>query len=371
VVVFLALSLWDGHLAIKRWLQVLNLPKGCTGSLDVECWMLDVECFPPVKLLLALFLLSLTAPAAPPQLLESKLIWKKGSDPALTDLARWRDAWWCVFRESSGLFKKPDGKIRIVTSRDGTVWESVAFFSEKDVDFDAPRLSVTPQGRLMLVFNSDLDPGLAKPGTPQPMVAFSTDGRQWSAPKRVLEEGEELGRVTWQGETAYVVSRSKTPPDDEGRINEWILTLHKSGDGISWTSVAQLKVPDFPAEATLRFRPDGECLALVQRMRRDKQGWLGKAKAPYTNWQWQPVGRPIGGANFLVMAKGNLIVAGQSDQLSVITALGFLDEKGWQPTLALRSGFRFSYTGMVEHEGFLWISYLSHSGEILLGKVQL
>ena len=40
----------------------------------------------------------------------------------------------------------------------------------------------------------------------QPRVMFSTDGSAWSAPQRVLAEGDWLWRVTWHEGRAYGVT---------------------------------------------------------------------------------------------------------------------------------------------------------------------
>ena len=74
-----------------------------------------------MKRLLALVLLATSAAhAEPPALIESRKIWDAAPHNAFTDLARWRDAWWCVFRESDG-HVGGDGKIRVLTSSNHSV----------------------------------------------------------------------------------------------------------------------------------------------------------------------------------------------------------------------------------------------------------
>jgi hypothetical protein len=69
---------------------------------------------------------------------------------AFTDLLRWRDQLWCAFREGSGHVPGTNGVIRVLVSDDGEDWRSAALLDEAGVDLRDPKLSVTPDGRLMV-----------------------------------------------------------------------------------------------------------------------------------------------------------------------------------------------------------------------------
>ncbi len=210
----------------------------------------------------------------------------------------------------------------------------------------------------------------------QPRVAFCKDGHEWTSSQRVLAEGDWLWRVTSHDGTAYGVSyRTSAPEGTPADRGEWTLTLYQSRDGLAWNAVAPLSVTGRPNETTLRFRPDGECLALVRREADDKQGWFGRAKPPYRDWQWQPIGRAIGGPNFLVLADGRLLAAGRDYRPDgAKTAVDFITDGGWPAALTLPSGGDTSYPGMVEHDGAVWLSYYaSHDGKaaIYLAKLSI
>src|SRR3954453_14624512 len=102
---------------------------------------------------LALLLIApvLVAAAEPkPELLNVTKIWDAAGHNAFTDLLRHNGAWWCVFRESSAHIPGLDGKIRVLRSVDARTWESAALIAEKTIDLRDPKLSVMPDGRLML-----------------------------------------------------------------------------------------------------------------------------------------------------------------------------------------------------------------------------
>src|SRR5687768_14482296 len=77
------------------------------------------------------------ARAAEPQLVSVQKIWDRAPHNAFTDLVRWRDRWYCAFREGDG-HVGGDGKLRILTSADGAAWESVALVGEEGIDLRDP-----------------------------------------------------------------------------------------------------------------------------------------------------------------------------------------------------------------------------------------
>src|SRR5437763_1705330 len=146
-----------------------------------------------------------TAPA--PVLVSVEKIWDAGRHNAFTDLARWRGKWYCTFRESEAHIGG-DGALRVLESADGRDWRSVALVAEAGIDLRDPKLSVTPDDRLMIVAGGSVYRGTKTLQGRRPRVSFSKDGRDWTAPRRVLEEGEWLWRVTWHGGKAYGASYS-------------------------------------------------------------------------------------------------------------------------------------------------------------------
>src|SRR5262249_2915636 len=88
--------------------------------------------------------------AEEPQLVSVTKIWDKGPHNAFTDLIRWHAKWYCTFREADA-HVGGDGKIRVLESADGTRWEPVGLVQEEGIDLRDPRLSITPDDRLMIV----------------------------------------------------------------------------------------------------------------------------------------------------------------------------------------------------------------------------
>ena len=205
----------------------------------------------------------------------------------------------------------------------------------------------------------------------QPRVMFTSDGGAWSAPQRILAEGDWLWRVTWHEGRAYGVTYTA----ESGPSAEWTATLVSSADGRKFERVTTFAVPDRPNETTLRFMPDGEMVALIRREAGDRLAWLGRSRAPYSNWTWRRTPHQIGGPNFIRLPDGELWASGRSYSGGPNTAVGRLTlDGGYEPALTLPSGGDTSYAGMVWHEGLLWVSYYaSHEGKtaIYLARVKV
>jgi len=327
--------------------------------------------------------------AAPPRLeLDGAVrkIWDAGKHNAFTDLIRFKDRWYCTFRESDA-HVGGNGKLRVLISTDGMKWESAALLGEKGIDLRDPKLSITPDGRLMIVAGGSVYEGKKLLGR-QPRVAFSKDGMVWSPTQRVLSEGDWLWRVTWhQGKcfgVSYDASQRTTKEAQEAAKSgqalpgpaSWKLELMASTDGVKFDLVTHLDVPGHPNETTLRFAADGTMTALVRREGGNKKGWVGTSKPPYKQWAWKELPAQIGGPNFIALPDGHTIAAVRLYDGKVRTALGLLDVSAgnFEELLALPSGGDTSYAGLVWHEDRLWVSYYSsHEGKsaIYLAKVKV
>lgn len=313
--------------------------------------------------------------AAKPEIVSVKQIWDAGKHNAFTDLIRFHDKFYCVFREADA-HVGGDGRIRVLVSKDGTVWKSAALLKEKGIDLRDPKLSITPDGRLMIALGGSVYRGGRKLISRQPRVAFSKDGQQWTKTKPVLEKGEWLWRVTWHKGIAYGVSYRSVPKKAKPGTpeSEWLITLFASSDGVNYKTVTDLKVPNRPNETTLRFLPDGEMLALVRREAGSKKAWIGSAKHPYKKWTWQETAHRVGGPNFIRLPDGKLWAGGRSYPGGAKTVLATMTRNSYTPVLTFPSGGDTSYPGFVWHDGFLWMSYYaSHEGKtsIYLAKIRL
>lgn len=313
-----------------------------------------------------------SAIAAEPELVSVKKIWDAGHHNAFTDLIRFQDRFYCVFREADE-HVGGDGVIRVLVSDDGDQWTSAAGLTEKGVDLRDPKLSITPDGRLMIVMGGSLYNGTKTLMGRRPRVSFSTNGTEWTVPKVILEEGDWLWRVTWNDGVGYGVSyRTQTKSTDTSA--DWLIALHSTTDGISYKKVTDLEVPNRPNETTLRFMPDGEMLALVRRENGNRRGWIGTSRPPYKDWKWNETEHRLGGPDFIRLPNGELWAGTRIYPGGAKTVLARMTRDSITPVLTLPSRGDTSYPGFVWHHDLLWMSYYSsHEGKtsIYLAKIKL
>lgn len=329
---------------------------------------------PRTALLLVWCLLSGVAPAgvAADYWYTVKKIWDQGVHNAFTDLIQFHNKFYCSFREADG-HVRGDGKIRILESRDGERWESAALLEESGIDLRDPKLSITADGRLMVVAGGSVYRGGSQLLGRQPRVAFSKDGRQWTEPQRVLSEGEWLWRVTWYRGKAWGVSYNAMPDV------EWRLGLYSSDDGVNYQLVTKLAVTGRPNETTVRFLRNGDMVALVRREggpSGSTNAWIGTAKPPYTEWSWKEAGQRVGGPNFIVLPDGSMLAGTRhygANQL-YMTMLAEMTPDSLREVARFPSAGDTSYPGLLWYKGMLWMSYYSsHEGKsnVYLAKVKL
>jgi hypothetical protein len=326
---------------------------------------------------LLLVFLPISAPAATPtaKILSVKKIWDQAPHCAFTDLILWKDQFVCAFREGRA-HVSTDGRIRILTSPDGKKWTSAAVLTLEGFDLRDAGLSVTLDGRLMLIGGAaprKTDKELVPTGS---FVAFSDDAKTWTTPEVVIEPGRWLWRVTWHEGKAYGISYASTRPSDADLSTQ----LVSSDNGTKFEPlVAKLFGVGTPTEATLRFAADGTMYCLQRRdfVPKLPSAYLGISKPPYTEWEWEDLGMFIGGPNFIQIPSGKWFAGGRFyNGETPKTKLAVLDveQKTVEPILELPSGGDSSYPGLVWHDGALWMSYYSsHEGKtnIYLAKIQI
>jgi hypothetical protein len=298
-------------------------------------------------------------------LLEVRKIWDRAPHNAFTDLVRFKDHWFCVFREGKA-HVSPDGALRIITSSDGEKWESAGLISSPTSDLRDAKITVTPDNQLMLCGAEALHD--KSKHTHQSLAWFSKDGHTWSDPHKIGDPDFWLWRVTWHEGTAYGLGYA-CGQDKSVR-------LYSSKDGRTFaTLVERLFDVGYPNEASLMFDGDtGYCL-----LRRDgnaANGLLGVSQPPYAQWDWKDIGQRIGGPHLMRLPDGRLVAAVRLHEGGVRTALAWIDPRTGKLSefLKLPSGGDTSYAGLVWHDGLLWVSYYSsHEGKasIYLARVQV
>lgn len=291
--------------------------------------------------------------------IETTMIWDKAPHNAFTDLIRFRNAFYCIFREAPAHVSGPGGTVRIIRSEDGKHWESIASLEIKGKDIRDPKLSVMPGKRLMVLMDveSYQNGRIVKR---QPYVSYSDkQGRQFSAPLAAVVDpsvsswSDWVWRVTWYKSTGFAVVYQ---PDG--------IYLLQTKDGKYFKKVSGLEVDGSPNESTIRFDKHGKMYVLIRREEGDRMGVLAVSEAPYQQWEYHKLGQRLGGPDFIFLDDTTLCIGSRlypGPENKKTTTAVFLSNLNGEiyKILKLPGEGDTGYPGMLLYGGDLWVSYYS------------
>lgn len=316
-----------------------------------------------------------------PELLSVRCIWDRAPWNGNSDLIRFQGRWFCAFREAESHFagflgRRDDGLVRVIVSDDGENWNSAAILGEVGVDLRDPHLSVTPDGRLMIVVGGSFFEG-TQCRNRRTRVSFSNDGLDWTRLVPVLGDQQWLWRVTWHDGKAYGVNRhipspSRHPTDPYAHTRDRYAHLVVSDDGLDYKDVTGIDVPG-PCESTVQFTDSGKMIAMVRTVAISDapfHGWIGHSRPPYEIWEWTETAHRFGGPDFIILPDGSMWGGSRGYPANTPKGPGVgsmilakMTDRSFEPVITLPSGGDCSYPGFVWHEGLLWVSYYSsHEG---------
>ncbi len=309
-------------------------------------------------------------------------IWANSEYNSFTSLVKYRNKFYCAFREGKGhVFDadgKAEGKIRIITSSNGKKWKSICLLGAEGQDFRDPQLSITPSGELMVSIGVSIYKD-RKLVTHIPHVSYSRDGINFTAAQACTLEGQNehlsdwIWRTTWQEGTGYTVNYFRYK---DGKNGLWLMSTR---DGLNYKKIHEFNISDIPTEATIRFLPDGQMGLMLRRDGKNNNGLWGTCPAPYKDWHFKDIPFRLGGPDFVVL-NDTCIIAGTRSHLNprwCTTSVfkGNLRSGTFQHILVLPSGGDTSYPGMILDGKYLWMSYYSaHESrrpDIYLAKIPL
>ena len=115
-------------------------------------------------------------------------IWNSEKHCAFTSLAEFNGRYYVAFREAGSHIFEADGtargQIRVLQSRNGRKWKSVACLAKDGYDLRDPSLSVTPDGRLLVSMGGSVYVDKKLVGR-DPMYSESLDGHGFSTPEPI------------------------------------------------------------------------------------------------------------------------------------------------------------------------------------------
>lgn len=293
-------------------------------------------------------------------------IFDQAPHSAFTDLLEVDGTLYCTFREGDGHVYGADGRIRILEQQTDGSWRSVALLQEDGVDLRDPKISLMPNGRIMVNIGGSFYDGSTLKKC-ESRVSFSDQKRNdFSDPvpiqidEQIRSNFDWLWRVTWNGDTGYGVVYQTHTSNGNSAVH-----LVSTSDGIHYQLIKALDLDGNPNETTLRFTDDEKMVALIRREGEQATAVIGSAHPPYTEWTFAPLPVRLGGPNLIELPDGTWLASGRdyrSDgQRTVVARVGL--DGSWRILNTLPSGGDTSYPGMVLSGDDLLLSYYSSHEE--------
>ena len=314
--------------------------------------------------LLSLFLvatLNVISQTLPQELKVSK-IYSDENYNAFTSLIKFNGNFYCAFRSGENHVYGKEGVIKIIASKDGVKWRDVDLISLEGYDLRDPKLSITPDGRIMATMGGSIYKGKTLLGG-IPHVAFSNfKGAKFSTPQPIKYDSsiktkfDWLWSLTWYKGIGYGGMYSRTE-NKEGE-NVTTIKLVKTTNGIDYQKVTDLPIEGNPNESTIRFLSKGEMIMLIRREGGNGMAHLGKSSPPYSEWTFQESPFFIGGPDFIEVGENRFIGGGRINK-KYTGLVSFTEDGDFEEVLRLPSNSDSSYPGFVFENKTLYMSYYS------------
>ena len=280
---------------------------------------------------------------------------------AFTSLVKFNGKFYCAFRSGERHVYGRDGVIKVISSSDGKTWEPVATISKKGYDLRDPKLSITPNGRMLVNMGGSVYQEKKLMAAISHISISNKRGTSFSSPKPIRLKSKRsadhlwLWRLTWHEGTGYggIYFIDQRSTSDSASIQ-----LVKTTNGRDYQKVTELKLAGKPSESTIRFQPDGEMIMLIRNDLGDKKAYVGRSKAPYLHWNIIKLPVSVGGPDFIGLSDGYFIGGGRIN--GKYTGLFRFTRTGeFREMKKLPSNADSSYPGFVIEKGSLYVSYYS------------
>lgn len=286
-----------------------------------------------------------------------------------TDLLLWNDYFYLIHQHSKTHFFDGDSKLVLLRSNDCKNWKKISEIKYEGLEFRDPKLAVIyNQLFLYALKNFAYDP---EPS--QTVYATSKEGYEWSEFKEIEPKGylfwkpKTLDSLTWYT-TAYWHEHGKS-------------ILIKSDDGVNWEIVSTIYKGETNDETALEILSDGK-IFVTARLEADPLWHSGSKNAstliaysypPYTDWiktksyLTRLDGPALINIDNKVYAAARFDPEGRDNWFGMSsvfgrkrTAIYLVTDTSLTLLTELPSCGDTSYPGIVENDGYLYISYYTN-----------
>lgn len=305
-------------------------------------------------------------------LIATDTIWKSDKYASFTSLVYINANFYCAFREA--VAHRADmaddttyGEIIIVTSDNGDEWKLFKSIKDSSADLRDPKLSVTPDCNLQLLYCSKSQSLNCNSHVKKHTNVITFYGNKYKKEQHdtiyingYTEPFQWLWGITWHKGIAYGFMYGKD------------FLLLKSKNGVHYEIVANLRpFDDVATEASLIFHGD---TAICVARGNENNGYYGKSVPPYHKWNWERMNIKLGGPALCMLPDNTLLLGTRNYQDEVgQTSLYIMYGAYAKKILTLPSDKDSSYPSFCFLDDLLYVTYYSGDGiidHILISKLK-
>ncbi len=286
-----------------------------------------------------------------PRIVSSRVIYKGRPYAAFTSLVFYNGYFYCSFRDAS-LHYDPSGNdvgvVKIIKSKTGKKWKEFLTLKMDGIDLRDPKLSVAPNGKIMLLFNA-VKYVNGSSVYRQSHVSFISADKSYSEPTPISFTPELnwnwLWDARWIKNTAY------------GFIYSPYFAFVSSEDGMDYNVISKLDIENSPTEADVIEYED----KFISVVRRKTNALIGISENKGEDWMWFDAGTKIGCPKLFIYKNQIYAVGRAYNKKSTCLALFRVDLSDKKVVEIFRKDSQKdnSYPGVVVKDNRLFISHYS------------
>ena len=217
---------------------------------------------------------------------------------AFTSLVKRNGIYYLAFREGQTHASEGDnGVIKILNSSNGYEWNTLQTISCDDKDLRDPCLSIMPDGNMLLVcgarYRYDKDRFTTRTYISKEINSEFGELNEIILPDKMKSYWRcWLWRLTWNNGIGYGAAYCG---DGDNNVVDFI----KTEDGINFSYLTRIELPNVINECRVRFCDDGSAVALLRNETGNCRGYIGFSEPPYTDWEWKQINILLEGHEFI------------------------------------------------------------------------
>jgi hypothetical protein len=293
------------------------------------------------------------------------LVWNGAPHNAFTDLIKFKNAYYCAFREG-GDHNSMDGRIRIIKSFDGQIWKSFSVISQGQTDLRDPHFFIDNRNVLCVATNARVKKDIRQNVVYKNLnndfkynFEIDVDNDYW------LWSFSKLKNKLYS--FGYSMQQECFGKSNTQKKSNIVLFQSKNAACTRFDKLASPLIADSshcPSEASIIFTSKASAVAIIREGPPHKS-FIGTSQFPFKSWNWQKFSFFVRGPKLALLPNGKFLLGAGSMIDHKKTYLAIINSENFsvEQMITLPSGGDCGYPGIIiEGDSALISYYSSHEG---------